>query len=248
MVNYIVDEDGIKTHAVIPIDEWEKMQINIPEKSTSFFNSQLATVTAFIKDNNHLNINEWKEAYEKHFSYYKKLEFEDFLALHLLRTSYITDARVQDNIVLVPEGFGFSMRPVKWLLEKDGTVIKEKSLKLLKDAKKSGSEKNFLEVFHQVVYFDPDLIADYRSDYQRLRRDAERDRLFIYDLDSRYAVGAKGNDKEFEKIFTNDDDIIIGDLRRLIRKYLAKRLYNGNLSRISRAASEGEERINSINI
>ncbi|TKI70897.1 hypothetical protein FCU45_00460 [Sulfurimonas crateris] len=248
MVSFLMDENGKKTHAVIPIEEWEKIELYIQQDEQSeislYPSFHIKNVLSFIKEHNDLSLSEWQTVYENFYSYYKKLDIKDVMALQLFRAGILGRAYIENNIVVYEELF--KPRPIKFLIEKDGSPIKEKSLKILREAVANCSEYNFLDIFNKTVSFDPDLISDYRSEYKRLRRDAERDRMFIYDLDVLYSIQMFNSDKEFQQIFTNDENISIGEFRGLINKYIAEHLYNGNVSQVYRAAKEGAERVQNI--
>lgn len=241
MVSYVVDVDGKRTHIMIPIDEWENMGIDIFNKPLLFSDSHISVVTSFIKENHHLNVIEWKKAYSDFYQYYKQLNIQDILALYLFRSLVISQAYVENNNVVYKSLF--TVFPIKNLLEKDGSYIKEKSLKVLQKAMRQNSEIYFIQVFKKTVDFNPEFLHKYKTENQRLRRDAERDRLFIYDLEVGYAISMYNQDIEFQNIFTNDKNITPGNLSGLIRQYIAERLYNGNKSQVSRACIEGEERL-----
>jgi len=207
----------------------------------------IANTVEFLKKINTLKGNDWKKKYEDFFDYYNKFDIVDFMVLYLFRSiqfSTIFEEEVDANAEsidasnLLYEHFSFYRMQ---LLKKDGLAIDWNTYVSVREKIGTSSEQEFLAYFHTKLKFDNQSIKLFKNTYKRLHRNAERDRLFIYDMIFLLASGYIKIGKE--KNFLVDISKSIPGMA----KYLANHLYNGNVSQVYRAAKEAEERISLFN-
>ncbi len=238
MLSYIIDEKGNKTHVVIPIEEWKRIKemeslssINVD----SFPEQHISNLIDFLKKIDNLPVEAWKKAYEEHYSYYEKLDVVDLMILYLFRSGELgtifddeLDHDIPEEDTSVITG-GFSARRVD-IVKKDGSALDWKTYSLLREKIGISSEQEFLVHFHSHVKFADKYISLFKEKYSRLHRNAERDRLFVYDLNYLYADNIVVKAQEFYP-------------KSSTAKYIAEHLYNSNLSQVYRATKEATERI-----
>lgn len=249
-VNYIIDGNANKTHVVIPMDLWGKIKhhVDLEEDGqiVSWPKKHMYNLMNFVKETNDLPVDKWKQAYEKFYNYYETLKLEDILALYLFRSNIWSEPQKEDLSATVTYWKTFHTYEVSSLLEKTGKVITVKTLRKIRNQISELDEQDFIKLYNKELYLHEDFITEYKSKYQRLRRSTERDRLFIYDLGEAFALSNGELNKEYRDLFTQDDDLIPGDLKGKVYEYIANRLYNGNISQVYRAAKEASDRMKEI--
>lgn len=243
MISYIVDEDGIKTHAVVPIREWQKIKeenflstvdiISYPDK-------HVEDTIEFLKTLENLSVDEWKKSYEEHYSYYNKLDIVDFMVLYLFRSGKFgtifgeeieQNIDAKDTILFDDDMFMSTIRVIK----KDGSPLDWGMYSSIRKKIGVSSEQEFLSYFHSKMKFDNDSIEYFKNRYKRLHRNAEKDRLFVYDLHVLFSDNWVKI--SYEDTFKKPEEIA---------KYLAKYLYNENISQVYRASKEAQDRIDTF--
>jgi len=253
-INYMIDEDGKKTHAVVPLHIWNKIKLDAYASMKSWNGSypctQVRKVLEFIKENQDLSSEQWQTAYEEFYAYYEKLDIEDILALYLFRSSLLACSFEDDIDEFAgekPEGDSlyedhFVLSRFN-ILTKDGGKLPRATYNLVRERISWLTDEEFLSMFKKYLSFDKESIKEYREQHKRIRKSAERDRMFIYDV--HHLFGGNICDElnnEFDMLFGNGDrnqkDII-----KEINIFLAKQLYNGNLSQVYRTAGEASQRV-----
>lgn len=244
MISYLVDEDGNRSHAVVPIHEWKNMQrkdylstldfMTFPEK-------HVINILNFLETLENYSIDDWKKSYDSYFDYYNKLDMIDFMVLYLFRSGTLgtlfdeeTEKNMGENDTsLFDDTDRMHMTRIQ-LLKKDGSMFDWGAYTSVRKKIGISSEQEFLTYFHETLKFTDTSIEYFKTKYKRLHRNSEKDRLFIYDLNVLYADSFVKPEKDF---FIEPQSVA---------KYLAKHLYNGNISQVYRATKEANERVQSF--
>ena len=241
MVSYIVDESGNKTHAVVPIDEWHKIDLQkvdgLPYQksdiedivSGSVVRSVLFDITMIMSHSE----KDKKLAYvvNTHYKYLDEFDSKDIGLLYLFRETRfnmimageISRSNEADEII---EKF-CEMYTIKTLYNKNLTI--EDFQKVQKIFLNTVSPKDAIKKFK--LYFK--IGVDGFS--KRLRKDAEIKRLFFYDLSNYFTL-----------VFPNDIKEI-GELKKMMEN-MAESIYEKNskesaITQMNKAIREANQRI-----
>ena len=241
MVSYIVDESGNKTHAVVPIREWEKIKEDIyfnEDKNSSYPEEHISKIINFLKDNNNQSIQSWKAHYEEYYNYYNKLDFVDFMVLYLYRSGFFGvtfSDEIYENIDMNKSDLFLTHIEVSNInyVTKNDDAIDWKVYKDIRDNIAVTTEQEFLMYFHSKVKFTSESIEYFKQRYKRVHKNAERDRLFVYDIYILFGSGFVNTPKK----------LIFKDIEKSQAQYIAKHLYKDNISQVYRAGKEAQERI-----
>jgi len=242
MISYIIDENGNKTHAVVPINLWETLKTkeyiaSMTEKEYPEYH--LLSIIDFLENINSNPVDSWKKYYEEYFEYYNKLAVDDFIVLYLFRsTKFLTvfDGEIEHADRMNEDKLFqdyFSVHGMH-ITQKDGRRIDWNLYTMIREKIGTISEQEFLTLFHSKLKLTENSIEDFKRRYKRLHRSAERDRLFVYDL----SVLLMNNFSDIQK-----KKRVLDELKNDVSQYLAKHLYNGNLSQVYRAKKEAQDKI-----
>jgi len=226
MVSFIVDEAGKKTHVIVPIEDWEKnnvnkhvsdnkSSINIPVIENLCPSKHLESLLPLIEGMERLNVDEWQKEYKEFFKYMEGLKYSDINLLYLIRNkefiynlSHCNDENDLDRFIVY---YGISKLSGDDLLINDCHEL-NKALFTLNDAE-------FLKYFNSKYKLKN--IKD-----KKIRIDAEINRLFIYDLMERfpecmeltYDITPKEAQKKLMKFLYNDKKGAKTQVQRALRQ------------------------------
>jgi len=251
-INYIVDEFGNTTHAIIPIAEWDSIQNE--KNGLKSISYQVDTSLPLSHVNNVLHLLrkamieevdpvEWRREYESFFSYFKLLTAKDIALLFIIRNDLfnikVVDdyANASDDQILSLKKSIKKLKEIWYITKKSGDQISTDDYKNLQNKIATSSELEF------ITYFNDDFLFAQPLDIgMKLKRGAERDRLFIFDIFHIFSSHRKYF-QEFDDLY--DEDAIEESYQRLfnsISLYLYKGGKNGN-TRTHRAIREAYGRI-----
>ncbi|WP_372998984.1 hypothetical protein [Sulfurimonas sp.] len=247
MISYVVDEDGNKTYALVPINVWEKLKTDnyvtsMTEKDYPEYH--LLNTINFLGSINRNSVDSWKKFYEGYFEYYNKLDVVDFIILYLFRSDkflVVFDEEIEHaDRMNEYDSFHehFTIHSMQ-ITKKDGTRIDWKLYTTIREKIGTISEQEFLTLFHSKLKFTDESIENFKHRYKRVHRSAERDRLFVYDL----SILLMNNLEDIQK-----KERVLDELQNDVSQYLANNLYNGNLSQVYRAKKEAQEKIEYVSM
>lgn len=182
MISYIVDENGNKTHVVIPIEEWDTIGVKQNNNHTTmmpvFFddcpNKQLYKMLPLIESMELDSIKDWKKQYKIFYKYMERLKSHDIEILYLIRSnefiyniSHCDNEDILDRIILY---YGISK-----VLDSALTID---DCKEISRAVFTMDDETFLKFFNGKYKIN--------AKDRKIRIDAEINRLFIYDLMERF--------------------------------------------------------------
>ncbi|WP_421715815.1 hypothetical protein [Arcobacter arenosus] len=242
-LNYIVDDNGNKTHVIVKIDDWNMLKENSNDNNIKNI-GQLSTEKriVLVMDSSNLflqmyrgfDLEDWQQHFKSVFKFMNYLEAKDFGLLYLLRSDKFQYIMKKDNLLEVSQEVYENYR-IRTL---DDKLLDDKSVKKLK---KILLENDTSE----------NLIKEFNSSYKigdkvsiKFRKDAEIKRLFVYDslriipkfFKTIVAMINPEEEKEIEKVFSDT-----AHAEQLLSHYL----YNSkNLTQVQRALKEADERIN----
>ena len=251
MISYLVDADGNRTHAVVPIHEWENMEGKDSLSMLDFMTypqQHVMNTISFLKTLENSSVDDWKKAYDNYFDYYNKLDMIDFMVLYLFRSGILgtqfdedTENNMQADDTSLFDATSISRHQIE-VVKKDGSPFDWGAYKSIRRKIGISSEQEFLIYFHETLKFKETSIENFKGRYTRLHRNSEKDRLFIYDLNVLYGQHLVSIEGHYGKsLVTQLEHSFIEPFD--IGKYLAKYLYNGNVSQVYRATKEAHERV-----
>ena len=185
MISYIVDEDGNRTHAVVPINEWNNIvnEKNIikpiiktmPVLEDLCSKKHLENILPLVKDMDILSEEEWDKEYKQFFKYMETLKYKDIYLLYLIRSDEfiynINHCDSEDDLDRFNMYYGISRL--------SGVDLVISDYKELSKAVYTLGDSEFLKYFNSNYKFKN--ISD-----KKIRLDAEINRLFIFDLMERF--------------------------------------------------------------
>lgn len=250
-LKFIIDKDDNKTDVLIPINEWatikeiiishtkdelskiDKEKKLIFNKNMIFPSSYLDILHLLAKLSDHSE-KHWLEIYNNYFKYFESLNKEDIQFLYFLRKNLFIRLDDPEEIQL----------HIDMLLEKyqlTNFVGQNITINQYQDLINKCTDLNEISFLQ---YFSTNYkIILQKSDSSRIKRKAERDRLFIYDIFLLL-------DFVSEFIKNNFDEKEIYDYSNMNKKDiiedLSQILYNGNKSQIYRAKQEAQIKIDAF--
>jgi len=92
MISYIVDEDGNKTHVIIPIEAWEQVQnVDNKEKNSQIMevppiedlcvDKHLKNLVPLVEGMELLSVEDWQKEYKEFFKYMEGLEIANLFSI-----------------------------------------------------------------------------------------------------------------------------------------------------------------------
>lgn len=196
MISFLVDENGNKTHAVIPIDEYMKMKaFTADEKLIGFFGNMTQAVmgkalpstmydlTMILSDHDFESSIE--DMIKSHYKYLETLSSKDFGLLYLMRSSdfnmfMMVDASIDtdaSNRVL-----DFFENDLKILPKRKEHLTFDDFEQLQQIFALSLTPQEVVQKFNQYFKIGVDNYS------RKIRRDAELKRLFFYDFSNLFPV------------------------------------------------------------
>ncbi len=232
MISYLVDEYGKRTHAVIPIDEWEAIQKLNPENQLAI---DLDDIVPFMGETivllSSLNsADTFQNDLQNRFAYFQSLSANDIALLYLIRSPQF-EQQVKHH--------SYS-QGIAELLFNDFKITGVNGEKLSKDAfqdlKKiymdSFSNMEFLQKFMQKFSFGK------VDNKKRIRRDAELKRIVTYDLSLYISRLMKSNPTKL----TQGDDFKTF-LERLVSVMYPNSTPKSAMAQMNKALDEAKKRI-----
>lgn len=238
---YITDNSENRTAIVIPIKEWEELQANYislskrelldDKTSLDWLNNlpmsclvQLVHVNEVIQLLSKMELytkEQWLEIYSKYYIYYDSLNKKEIQLLYFFR-KYLympeDEEEIEKHLNFLKDEYRLSSYTGNELSLSDYKKLIDKFTKV--------NEISFLQYF--LINYKIQLTT---SDTTRLKRKAERDRLFIYDV-----LNFLDDSIETINNVIDNDSIELG--RKRILNNIANVLYNGNKSQVYRAKQE----------
>lgn len=246
-ISYITDNDGNKTHTVIPWTVWENMKeilidskikygtendANMTEEYQPFYLIQhYSDINFLLGKLNQYSNNNWKSLYENYFKYYDVLSQYDIQLLYFFRKGILLNPKNPKNL---KEHLEFLFNNYGFTTLNDEKVDIENFEKLHVNSYML-NEISFLQYFN--LNFK---VREYDYKNVRLKRKSERDRLFIFDCIQFCELSDYLADimKEIKHM-----DVVIEKRRNQIVNQLANYFYNGNKSQVYRAKQEAISKI-----
>jgi len=241
MISYIVDENGNKTHAIVPIKQWTEIEAEMllnQDKGSSYPEEHISNTIHFLKENRNIDVTLWKKKYELYFNYYNKLDLVDFMVLYLYRSGFfgiVFDDEAYEKVDMNTSNLfleHLSLSNIKYVTKEDKSLTWQ-IYKEVRDKIDSTTEQEFLLYFHSRLKFTNSSVDYFKEQYKRVHRNAERDRLFVYDL---YILFGNKHVHVPKKYLFNE-------LEKTPAQYIAKYLYKENISQVYRAGKEAAERV-----
>lgn len=259
-IGYITDKNGDRTHAVIPIQEWDRIREMAYSSQHRRFEAypvqHLKNVLEFIIKTRDLNVNDWRQKYEEFYSYYNELSVEDIMVLYIFRSGgfsiesndfimqFFNEDNEQDEAEF--EAMVWDASGSMGIRTVNGQEVTPTPFLLIGSSIANTSEEEFIKKFYTQLSIDFGTIDYFKHVHKRIRKEAERDRLFIYDLTVLFADDKCGLADEYAFLFTDESKPSSKDIKAAVVKYIASRLYNDNPSQVYRAAKEAVERVKTL--
>ncbi|WP_152183158.1 hypothetical protein [Sulfurimonas indica] len=230
MINYIVDEYGNKTHAIVPIDEWLKIMHeqkisglsvhNYDLSQSSYHIVHLRKILHLLTAMEKIPVEEWQEQFKKYFSYYHYLKSADIGLLYLLRNKdfiHLLSNYSDENAQELYSTYFISSKKKKPLSEIEFKTLHDKIFIL--------DEAPFLLYFHDNYKYVFEV-------QKKIRYNAEAKRLFVYDIMEVFPI-----------YMTSYYNITKEDAQNKLMQYLYNNK-NGAKTQLQRALREADDRIN----
>lgn len=226
MISYIIDENGKKTHVIIPIEMWDNnkeeikgnTQIEMPVIEDMCPNKHLYNLIPLLEGMELDSIEEWQKKYHKFFKYMQGLKYKDIYLFYLIRSEeFLYNLRHCEN------EDALDLFKVYYRISKiSGDDINIADIKDLNSAVYSLSDNEFLKYFN----------AKYKVDIEdkKIRIDAEINRLFIFDVIER-----------FPKCMEVEYDITPKEAQKKLMKFLYKNS-TGAKTQVQRALKQAISR------
>jgi hypothetical protein len=180
--SYIVDKDGNNTHAVVPIEAWlvindlvEACSESIPKNieipiivDTNYRRSQLLKLLPLVESMDYDSVEDWQKKYQEFFKYMDGLKYTEVEMLYRIRDNFFIEFLDKYKDEEARNSFSHYYS----IVSRDGTFSLEEAKELRRSVVLSDEE--FIKFFKKKYIHD---VED-----KKIRIEAERNRLFIFDL------------------------------------------------------------------
>jgi len=184
MVSYIIDENGNKTHVVVPMEKWLYYSNLAEEDIDKYKNTEVFPI--IIKDDypmKHLekmvplveamdydSVDKWKKEYKSFFRYMEGLKHKDIDMLYLIRSDEFRNMLSKYEDAEKRNTFSFYYS----IVSRNSGNLTLKEAKELNDSLYRLNDEEFLNFFNKNY--------KHTTEDKKIRIEAEINRLFIYDL------------------------------------------------------------------
>jgi len=228
MISYIIDENGIKTHAVVPMESWlcitmlaeedikkNKDKISFPIViQNDYPMKHLQKLVPLVEAMDYDSVDKWKKEYKTFFRYMEGLKFKDVSLLYFIRSedfrrslSHYEDDGQRDTF-----SFYYS------IVSRNSGNLTLKEAKELHDALYTLDDEEFLNFFNKNY--------KHNVEEKKIRIEAEINRLFVYDvmemfpkhMDIYYDIGIKEAQSKLMKYLYSDKKGAKTQVQRALRE------------------------------
>jgi len=239
-VQYLINNSGKKTHAVVPIELWEtildKLNNKVEPNLTDIVYDNHANI---IFDSYHLfssmlqniSVEKWQKDFNSLNSYINFFNANEIGLLYLLRNDEFKFSLNHTDIEVSIENLSVNYK----IRKLDNTPLESQDINVLQTIFKNYSQEILIKEFNKLFKIGDKVNI-------KFRKDAEIKRLFIYDvlkIIPNYLTQLAKHFNDSEKAKNEINDLTDAEI------HLAHYLYNSkNLTQVQRALKEADERIN----